>query len=142
MMNYVNEIYPIDLVLAMYEDEEIFSEFECPYGDMILNEHEEATTYRLTRKGEIPKPYHQMVVAIIFNTKEITPRLATHEALHATSYMLNQLGIELTNSSEEAWAYLIGWIASCIDGFKKQFEFENKYELVKKEECEKLSDNG
>lgn len=140
MMNYVNDIYPIDLVLAINDDDEdIFSGFECPYGDMILHEHAEATTYRLTRKGEIPKPYHQMVVAIIFNTIEITPRLATHEALHATSYMLNQLGIELTESSEEAWAYLIGWIASCIDGFKNQFEFE-KYGF-KKEESEKLSDN-
>lgn len=59
-----------------------------------------------------------MAVGIIFNS-DITPKLAAHEGFHAAYFML-EVGVKipLSDTSDEAWAYLIGWIAECIDDFK------------------------
>ena len=60
-----------------------------------------------------------MAVGIIFNV-DITARLAAHEGFHACDYMMDRLDIVLSDYSDEAWAYLIGWIADCIDKFKNE----------------------
>ena len=70
-----------------------------------------------------------MAVGIIFNV-EITARLAAHEGFHACYYMMDRLGIVLSDYSDEAWAYLIGWIADCIDKFNNE---ENDCKGVRKD---------
>ena len=37
-----------------------------------------------------------------------------HEAFHITSGILEDAGLTLTESSEEAYAYLVGWVAEKI----------------------------
>lgn len=40
--------------------------------------------------------------------------VAAHEALHAASGILDYSGVSLTRDTEEAYAYMIGWITECI----------------------------
>lgn len=44
-----------------------------------------------------------------------------HEAFHITSGVLEAAGLELVGGSEEAYAYLIGWLTEKIDKKLKQF---------------------
>ena len=60
-----------------------------------------------------------MTVSIIFNV-EITERLVVHKVFHACYYIMDRLGIVLSDYSDKEWAYLISWIADCIDKFKNE----------------------
>lgn len=40
--------------------------------------------------------------------------ICSHEALHATSSILQECGIQLTDETEETYAYMQGWITKCI----------------------------
>jgi hypothetical protein len=42
------------------------------------------------------------------------PEFVTHEAFHATCYIMRYVGIRLTKSSEEAYAYLLQYITENI----------------------------
>jgi len=44
-----------------------------------------------------------------------------HEAFHITSGVLEAAGMELVSGSEEAYAYLIGWVGEKIDEKLKKF---------------------
>lgn len=56
-------------------------------------------------------------ILIIFTDKEyLTAKIIAHEAYHCSVSMWNY--IEETYPSEEATAYLIGWIADCINNLK------------------------
>lgn len=121
MKYYENGIYPIGLVLS-YDVESVNKEYWYESNEGIVDvpekKHQEASTYRLTRRTDC---YYAMAVGIVFN-KPIHPRLAAHEAFHAASFMMDRLDIPLTDYSDEAWAYLIGWITDCIDKFAKENE--------------------
>ena len=114
MKYYSNDIYPIALVLS-YEPESVNKEYQdWDSNDITIKPTAQATTLPLTRRAQ----YHAMAVGIIFNS-DITPKLAAHEEFHAAYFML-EVGVKipLSDTSDEAWAYLIGWIAECIDDFK------------------------
>lgn len=119
MKYYDNEIYPIALVLS--NDIESVREEYWWYNE---NDNEElpdnantteASTYLMMRKADA---YRAIAVGIVFNS-QITAKLAAHEGFHAAHFMMNQLGMPLDDCSDEAWAYLIGWIAECIEDFNK-----------------------
>ena len=119
MRYFENDIYPIALVISRDVDSVnehywLYSENGCV--DVPQKKAAEATTYCLTRRSD---EYKAMAVGIIFNVY-ITARLAAHEGFHACYYMMDRLGIVLSDYSDEAWAYLIGWIADCIDKFKNE----------------------
>lgn len=43
----------------------------------------------------------------------------SHEAFHATNRIMNSIGAELNNGSEESYAYLLGYIVDkCMDTIK------------------------
>lgn len=116
MKHYTNDIYPIALVLS-YDAESINKHYSIFNGeDVPVRKTPESYTMRLARRTE---DYYAMAVGIVFN-KEITPKLAAHEAFHAANYMMVEgVSIPLSEYSEEAWAYLIGWIMECIYDFKE-----------------------
>lgn len=122
MKYYDNQIYPIALVLSN-DIESVRKEYWL-YGEDGCEEIPEqsgtsqATTYHLMRKTD---DYTAMAVGIVFNVP-ITAKLAAHEGFHATYFMMNRLEIPLTNYSDEAWAYLMGWIAECIEDYKTRIE--------------------
>mgnify|MGYP007102037019 CR=1 FL=1 len=101
MKYYSNDIYPVALVLS-FDAESVDKEY--------YNACERRTN-----------DYFAMAVGIIFNKKEPSIRLQAHEAFHATR-MIAEIGchIYLDDQSEEAWAYLQGWVMKCIDEFLKE----------------------
>lgn len=120
MKYYDNDIYPIALVLSndlesvrkeywWYNEEQNEELPEAAYTTV-------ASTYLMMRKTD---DYKAIAVGIVFNVP-ITTKLIAHEAFHATRFMMNQLAMPLDDCSDEAWAYLIGWIAECIDNFNKE----------------------
>ena len=120
MMYYDNDIYPVALVLshdAESVDKEYYNAVNGPEESITVKPTTEATTMFLTRRTD---KYYAMAVGIIFNKDEVTPRLVAHEAFHATR-MIAEIGchIPLDDSSDEAWAYLNGWIVKCIDEYLK-----------------------
>lgn len=125
MKYYDNEIYPIALVLSndieSVRDKYWFytSENRCEeLPDMTGTT--EATTYVMMCKTDA---YRAIAVGIVFNVP-ITVKLAAHEGFHAAHFMMNQLNLPLDDCSDEAWAYLMGWIAECIEDFKKTTEIK------------------
>lgn len=117
MKYYENEIYPISLVLS-YDAESINKEYRnaAPDEDDEIKDNHKvlARTMFLSRRTN---DYYAMAVGIIFNKK---PNMKTilHESLHAVKMMLD-VGIDmpLSDQTEEAYAYLIGWIGECIEDF-------------------------
>lgn len=120
MKYYDNEIYPIALVLSndidsvrneywWYNDEQ---NEELPDTTKTT----EASTFLMMRKTDA---YRAIAVGIVFNVP-ITSKLAAHEGFHAAHFTMNQLDMPLDDCSDEAWAYLIGWIAECIEDFKQE----------------------
>lgn len=119
MKYYTNDIYPIALVLSKDVEsvnKEYYDAGKGPEEDIKIG-NSQATTYFLTRRTN---KYYAMAVGIVFNI-EPTAKLKAHESFHATRMMLDYgVNMPLTDSSEEAYAYLQGWIAECIEDFFKQ----------------------
>ena len=118
MKYYDNGIYPIALVLS--NDIESVRKKYLLYNDEYDEElpdkssSTEASTYLMERKT---KGYRAVAVGIVFY-RDITAKLVAHEGFHAAHFMMNYIDLPLDDSSDEAWAYLIGWIAECIEDFK------------------------
>lgn len=67
---------------------------------------------------------------IIINTNEEylsvpIAGLISHEAFHATKYIMDFVGMELNDGSEEAYAYLIQWISDKTN--ELLINYNNKY---------------
>ena len=117
MRYFENDIYPIALVLSHDTesvDKEYYNATDGEEHHITVKPTAEATTMPLSRRAE----YYAMAVGIIFNKEQVPIRIIAHEAFHALRMML-ELGchIPLDDSSEEAWAYLIGWIETCIEKY-------------------------
>jgi hypothetical protein len=63
----------------------------------------------------------------VMNINNIDYRTISHEIFHAVVMLMNRVDINLTDDSEEAFAYLIGYLTEEIFKFKK--ELENKLYL-------------
>lgn len=96
-------------------------EFDLPDGDRdYIEDYPAVTIYGVSRKNSNLK-----CVLIHFNTKIIKSNsksskdkyfldgTLSHEALHAAYYILSQCGIDLTSSTDEVYAYTVGWITAC-----------------------------
>ena len=55
-------------------------------------------------------------ICVIWITDKKRLDFLAHECMHATHYILANRGLWLTDSSEEAYAYLMQWIVSNILG--------------------------
>ena len=59
------------------------------------------------------------VMCLIWKKREMKKDIMAHEASHIASLMFEKLGIEIDGfygSSNEPFAYLVGWVVRCIDG--------------------------
>lgn len=114
MKEYTNEIYPIALVLS-YTPDDINNKYTLVSGEAVqFKKGAKATTDFLTTKELWG---HKMAVGVIFNTKP-THRTIAHESQHVLRFMM-ELGVDvrLDDYSDEAWAYMAGWIADCMYDF-------------------------
>lgn len=53
------------------------------------------------------------------SAKDMTTKNITHEAFHASSDLFCLLGCEMRYDNQEPFAYLVGWVADCIDKVKR-----------------------
>ena len=51
--------------------------------------------------------------------KDMDINTITHEASHVAIDIFTELGIEINDSNQEAFAYFIGWVAKCCEQVKK-----------------------
>lgn len=118
MKYYENDIYPIALVLS-----HDCASVDKYYYDVMTGEDEpvritdtcQASCLFLARRTD---KYYAMAVGFIFNEKDAQRRLQAHEAFHATRFMMEiGLHIPLSDTSEEAWAYLNGWVNECVEDY-------------------------
>lgn len=56
--------------------------------------------------------------------------IISHEALHVTVSVLDYAGVKLSKKSEEAYAYLIGWVSERIEKAVKSYIVEPKEPLI------------
>lgn len=53
------------------------------------------------------------------NKKEMTANVMAHEAVHAAIEIFDYTGCGISYNNQEPFAYLVGWIAQCIDDVKR-----------------------
>lgn len=117
---FKNDIYPFCLIVGKMDDiDAINEEYETwDREDLEPHKNSEATTYAVYRKGT-----NYAAICVLFN---VTPtiRLIAHESLHITYIVLDILCyISLNDTTDECYAYLIGWVAEKINECK---EYLNK----------------
>ena len=122
MKCYDNNIYPIALVLS-YDAESVNKEYRnaAPDEDDEIKDNHNVLgrTMFLSRRTN---DYYPMAVGIIFSKKP-TFKVIVHESFHAVMMMLETaLNIPLDCETEEAYAYLIGWIGECIEDFINNYK--------------------
>lgn len=76
-----------------------------------------ATTFKVVnKKSGIGGPF-----VLIFQPKRINVKYIAHEATHATDFFAEALGISSGSFEHgEAYAYLVGWVADCIERTTKK----------------------
>jgi hypothetical protein len=55
-------------------------------------------------------------MTVIFKAEEVSDRLIAHEAVHIVSYVLGNRGTQLTDDTEETYAYTLEYIFDKIQG--------------------------
>ena len=117
-----NGVYPISLyVVADADMDEIADKFYQMTQDGELTEFE--IKKRRTTIASIADCYHKLdkqsgVMCLIWKKHEMRKDIMAHEASHIASLMFEKLGIEIDGfygSSNEPFAYLVGWVVMCID---------------------------
>lgn len=70
--------------------------------------------YKIIMKGsEFTNPGYTIRFpdgSVIILIREFNVNIIAHEAFHAVEAIMEYIGCELTNSSSEPWAYLLGYI--------------------------------
>lgn len=58
--------------------------------------------------------------------ENITAETIAHEAAHAALYLFKFIGNNVHFDNQEPFAYLVGWIAKCIDAVKNNRKLTNQ----------------
>lgn len=106
-------LYPISLMVAWGRDDKWSSD---DFDDIELPESDAATTFLCKHK-----PTDTMCVLIRFCDKSVMADYGTvsHEAFHATMFILDYVGSGISVDYQEHAAYLAGWVANCINRVRK-----------------------
>ena len=123
IIEFNNCVYPISLyIVTDPEMGEIADKFYQMTQGGELTEFE--IKNQRTPIASIADCYHKLdkqsgVMCLIWKKREMKKDIMAHEASHIASLMFEKLGIEIDGfygSSNEPFAYLIGWVVRCIDG--------------------------
>lgn len=109
-------IYPVKLWVAVTTDGEVIKErFHLINAENFeFNRHDyEAITFPVKQKAV---PTYKGFLVVFTQKKCMTVKIMAHEATHVARMMWKHLGEDVTG--EEADAYLVGWIASCMNEVK------------------------
>jgi uncharacterized protein YjaZ len=108
------EIYPVKLWVTITKNgEELQGRFCYLNGkdmDISLLKNNEATVYVIQQKdGE----RYKGIIIVFTEKKYMSVKTIAHEATHAARFIWDHLGEVFP--SEEADAYLVGWVAKCCE---------------------------
>lgn len=116
---YTQPIFiPHELVVCKNITIEELNKLYCYSNDKDLEPFDtvDAATYRA-----IDRSTRNKILVIVLNMEYMSKAklqekidICSHEALHATSSILQECGIYLTDESEEVYAYMEGWVTKCI----------------------------
>ena len=122
IIEFNNGVYPISLYMVTDpEMGEIADKFYQMTQDGELTEFE--MKKRRTPIASIADCYHKFdkqsgVMCLIWKKHQVKKDIMAHEASHIASLMFEKLGIEIDGfygSSNEPFAYLVGWVVRCMD---------------------------
>ena len=106
------KIYPQRLWVSVGAKKEDLVEFEDVSE---MNDYAIATTTPIVNKAK-----NKGGVLIRFRSKkDMTLSIVAHESTHAAMCILDYVGVEFDAENQEPVAYMIGWIAECIDKVKR-----------------------
>jgi len=115
MTYYGNKVFPVGLVVSD-DIENIKEEYDDASGrGFRKGENAVSVTYPMTRKGS-----GYCAVGVVLYVKDIPVKIVAHEAFHAASFILSSIDVPLNDSTEEVYAYLVGWAAEQIDSFLRE----------------------
>lgn len=119
------QIYPFRLWVAVNpKHEEVSSKFYGLTGQMERMEMPEfknsLTNIATTTLVSDKKDGWMGCLVLIWKPKMLKVNQICHEASHCTDFVCEQFGISSRDfDNGEAYAYLIGWIAECINSVKE-----------------------
>jgi len=105
-----DHIYGTDIILCIGEDKEFISFVKKNFTDLVdvVEQSLESECLGLTCLN----PNTKTIVIYFWNNQDKNRLLntVTHELFHATHAIMTRVGIKLSDDSEEAYAYLIGYL--------------------------------
>ena len=108
---YNNGIYPCPLCIAVGKDWQ-----NDDFDDSCCRELEDevcARTYDTHFEGK-----RKCVLIRFASKKEMNMEVIAHEALHATLFILDYIGSEITVDNSEHSCYLLQWVVRCCEEVK------------------------
>ena len=126
MKTYDPVIYPTNLVIASSVDELNKAYKNDVGGNLTKTENSAATTYKMFGRKD-----GFAATGIVLHHKPTIKTIA-HESFHAAQDMLTYIQQDFVyDGTNESWAYLIGWIALCIEDFiNKEFKEDKNEKLL------------
>lgn len=110
-------IYPVKLWVAITEDVQYLSErFVAHPSGKPLNNEPADSLFAFTQMVESKENGFYGVMIIFGEVENVISKYIAHEATHAARKIWDHIGERTTG--EEADAYLVGWIADCIEKVK------------------------
>jgi hypothetical protein len=111
-------IYPMKLWVSITTDFKSLSERFCNVGtktdiDTSFIDQHEAACYYVQQKE---KPTHYGILIATTAKSYLTTKLIAHESTHGADFIWQHTGER--RAGDEANAYLVGWIAECIEKVK------------------------
>lgn len=134
VLEYVFKIYPrrmwvsdgiegLDELFTFLSLTDNVTEAKDAYDNLIKDKEDNNCTVcvmPVLRKDDLK--YGALVV--IMNKKDVTTGVVAHESVHVADYICEQLGIysQGFRDGNEAYAYLVGYVADCISDSIKEFK--------------------
>lgn len=109
-------IYPIPIWVAITKDMDSLADYFK--GEVRFDRALFASCFPVVKKN---RRKHEWGVVIQFESLEATTiKIIAHEATHAARYIFEELGADV--STDEPFAYLVGYIAECCEKAVQQFK--------------------
>jgi hypothetical protein len=124
MYKYTQPIYPTeDLIVIVTDDYTNLKDidFKDEDGASLDGMKPSWTAFTIVNGYYKKKP----CLAVVLNTKAIkreqkyynkymTYDVFTHESVHVAHSLLSEAGLQLSNETEESYAYVAGWVSRCL----------------------------
>jgi len=119
---FYDEVYKIPFIIVPFANETDLDHLKIDN----LSEHYPIWGMTLEVKGETKYTEGRGIYILIkqeaINDMEDCVEVAIHESFHAASMVLHSAGIELTEDTEEVYAYYVTWVTRKVLGLVVKME--------------------